>query len=265
MAEVIVVTSGKGGVGKTTTTANVGVSLAALGKKVVLVDGDTGLRNLDILMGLENRIVYNIIDVIEKKCKLRQALVRDKRLDKLFLLPTSQTKNKNDIEPKKMLNLINTLKMDFDYLLIDSPAGIEQGFQNAIIAADKALIVVNPEVTSIRDADRVIGIIKNMGIKDCKVVVNKIDYEMVRNGEMLSLDDIVGNLEIDIIGIIENDKSITISTNRGEPIVLSETSKIGKAFKDIALRITGKEVSFDSYKENGSGFVYTIKKLFISK
>lgn len=261
MGEVIVITSGKGGVGKTTNTANIGTALADIGKKVALVDGDTGLRNLDILMGLENRILYNLFDVIEKKCSLKQALIKDKKYENLYLLSTAQTKNKNDIKPEQMLKLINELKCEFDYILIDSPAGIEQGFENATIAADRAIVVVNPEVTSIRDADRVIGMLKNKGIKN-HVIVNRIDYEMVKNGDMLDVDDIVDSLEIELIGVVPSDKAITISTNRGKPITLNEDSKVGRAFKEIAIRITGKEVPFEFYKENDSGFTDVIKKLF---
>jgi len=265
MGEVIVITSGKGGVGKTTNTANIGTALADIGKKVVVVDGDTGLRNLDILMGLENRIVYNLIDVIEEKCSLKQALIKDKKYENLYLLSTSQTKNKNDIKPEQMSKLIDELKCKFDYILIDSPAGIEQGFDNATIGADRALVVVNPELTSIRDAYRVIGMLDNKGIKNNRVIVNKIDYEMVKNGEMLDADDIVNNLDIELIGIVPIDKSITISTNKGQPVTLNRNSKVGRAFNEIAIRIIGEEVPFEFYKTNDSGFVDVIRNLFVTK
>jgi len=265
MAEVIVVTSGKGGVGKTTNTANIGTALANIGKKVVLVDGDTGLRNLDILMGLENRIVYTLVDVIEGKCELRQALIKDKKYDNLYLLSTAQNKNKNDIKPEQMLKLINELKCEFEYILIDSPAGIEQGFDNAVVGVDRALIVVNPEVTSIRDADRVIRMLEDRGIKNNNIIVNRIDYDMVKNGDMLDVNDIVDNLEVELIGIVPSHKSITISTNRGQPITSNENSKVGRAFKEIAIRITGKEIPFEFYKENNDGFTNVIKKLFVAK
>ena len=264
MGEVIVITSGKGGVGKTTNTANIGNALADIGKKVVLVDGDTGLRNLDILMGLENRIVYNLIDVIEEKCSLKQALIKDKKYENLYLLSTSQTKNKNDINPEQMGKLIDELKCKFDYILIDSPAGIEQGFDNAIMGADRALVVVNPELTSIRDAYRVIGMLKDRGLKNQKVIVNKIDYEMVKNGDMLDADDIVNNLDIELIGIVPSDKSITIATNKGEPTSLNRNSKVGKAFNEIAIRITGEEILFEYYKQKDSRFAQVIRKLFIN-
>ena len=193
MGVSIVITSGKGGVGKTTTTANLGTALAALGNKVVVVDGDTGLRNLDVLMGLENRIVYTIIDVIEGRCRLKQALIKDKRFQNLFLLPTAQTKDKDDISPQQMLKLVNELKKDFDYILIDSPAGIEQGFENAVIGADRAIVVVNPEITSVRDADRVIGKLDAKGLEDHGVIVNRLNYEMTKRGDMLDVSDIIRN------------------------------------------------------------------------
>ena len=262
MGEVIVVTSGKGGVGKTTTTANIGTALAAMGKRVVLVDGDTGLRNLDILMGLENRVVYNFLDVIEMKCSLKQALVKDKKFDNLFLLATSQIKNKNDVESEKMIALIGELKKQFDYVIIDSPAGIEKGFENSAIAADIALIVVNPEMTSIRDANRVIGMLKDMKISNCKIIINRIDYDMIKSGDMLNIEDIVSSLEIEPIGVVPSDKAITISTNRGEPIVLSEGTKLAKAFKEISLRILGEEIPFENEETK---FVDIFKKLFASK
>jgi septum site-determining protein MinD len=267
--EVIVITSGKGGVGKTTITANVGSALASMGKRVALVDGDTGLRNLDVLMGLENRVVYNLIDVLEEKCSLKQALIKDKRYEELFLLPTAQFRDKKDITPEQMLDLINQLRSLFDYILIDCPAGIEQGFENAVISADRAIVVINPEVTSIRDADRVIGKLEEKGFNDIKLIINRIDYEMVKNGDMLSVEDIVDILNIKLIGIVINDRAITISTNRGEPIVLNGNSKIGECLKKIAMRIIGDEIPFESNVENISNnngnFVNTLKKLFISK
>lgn len=265
MGEVIVVTSGKGGVGKTTITANIGAALAMLGKKVVLVDGDTGLRNLDILMGLENRVVYNLVDVIEGNCSLKQALIAHKKYPDLRMLPTSQMKNKNDVKPEEIITIIKTLKEEYDYVFIDSPAGIEQGFESSAIAAEKALVVVNPEVTSVRDADRVIGILDNMGIKDHKVIINRIDYEMVKNGDMLDVDDIINSLEVKIIGVIPSDKSITISINRGEPIGLDSNSKMGKIFGQIAMRIQGYEVPFEPFEESEGRFVNVVKKWFVTK
>lgn len=261
MGESIVVTSGKGGVGKTTTTANIGTALAEMGKKVAVVDGDTGLRNLDVLLGLENRIVYTLVDVIEKRCKLRQALIKDKKTEKLFLLPTAQTKDKDDIKSEDMLRIVNELKEEFDYVIIDCPAGIEQGFENAIVGADRALIVVNPELTSVRDADRVIGKLDAKELTKHELIVNRMNYEMAKSGNMLDVSDIVDNLAIKLIGIVPDDKNITISTNKGEPIVLKESSMSGQAFMDIAKRITGEEVPFMAPK-NSTGFASLFKKLF---
>lgn len=262
MGEAIVITSGKGGVGKTTTTANIGTALASLGKKVVVVDGDTGLRNLDVLMGLENRIVYTVIDVIEKRCRTKQALIKDKRFPNLFLMPTAQTKDKTDIQPQEMLKLVTELKEDFDYILIDCPAGIEQGFENAIIGAERALIVVNPEITSVRDADRVIGKLDARGLEDHKLIINRLNYEMSEKGDMLGADDIVETLSVKLMGIVPDDKNITVSTNKGEPIVLSEDSVSGKAFKNIARRIIGEDVPLLDLSSTETGFFKSLKKFF---
>jgi septum site-determining protein MinD len=262
MGEAIVVTSGKGGVGKTTTSANIGTALASMGKKVVVVDGDTGLRNLDVLMGLENRIVFTLMDVIEEKCRLKQALIKDKRFTNLFLLPTAQTRDKNDIKIGQMKKLIEDLKGEFDYVIIDCPAGIEQGFENAVVAADRALIVVNPEVTSVRDADRVIGKLDSKGVDDHQLIINRVNYEMTKNGDMLDINDILDSLAIKLIGAVPDDRSITISTNKGEPIVLDDKSAAGQAFRNIARRITGEEVPIMDMNMNRSGILSALKKLF---
>jgi septum site-determining protein MinD len=262
MGEAIVVTSGKGGVGKTTTTANIGTALAAMGKKVVLVDGDTGLRNLDVLMGLENRIVNTLVDVIEGRCRLKSALIKDKRFNNLFLLPTAQTRDKNDVESSKMLQLVEQLKEEFDYVIIDCPAGIEQGFENAVIGADRAVIVVNPELTSVRDADRVIGKLDAKGLDRHDLVINRINYEMTKKGDMLDISDILECLAIKLLGVVPDDKNVTISTNRGEPIVLDEKAHSGQAFKNIARRITGEEVPLMSLENEEGGFLSSIKKIF---
>lgn len=262
MGVSIVITSGKGGVGKTTTTANIGTALAALGNKVVVVDGDTGLRNLDVLMGLENRIVYTLMDAIEGRCRLKQALIKDKRFSNLCLLPTAQTKDKDDITPQDMLKLVGELKEDFDYVLIDSPAGIEQGFENAVIGADRAVVVVNPEITSVRDADRVIGKLDAKGLEDHGVIVNRLNYDMAKNGDMLDVSDIIETLSVKLIGVVPDDKNITISTNKGEPIVLEDKSKSGQAFRNIAKRITGEEVPIMQLGKESSGFIGSLKKLF---
>jgi septum site-determining protein MinD len=262
MGEAIVVTSGKGGVGKTTTSANIGTALAAMDKRVVVVDGDTGLRNLDVLMGLENRIVFTLMDVIEGKCRLKQALIKDKRLPNLFLLPTAQTRDKNDIKIEQMQKLVEDLKVEFDYVIIDCPAGIEQGFENAVVGADRALIVVNPEVTSVRDADRVIGKLDSKGIDDHQLIINRINYEMTKNGDMLDINDILDSLAVKLIGAVPDDRSITISTNKGEPIVLDEKAAAGQAFRNIARRITGEKIPIMDLNLNHSGILSSLKKIF---
>ncbi|MBU3196048.1 septum site-determining protein MinD [Clostridium algidicarnis] len=262
MGEAIVITSGKGGVGKTTTTANIGTALASMGKRVVVIDGDTGLRNLDVLMGLENRIVFTILDILEDRCRLKQALIKDKRFPNLFLLPTAQTRDKGDIKPEQMLNLVNELKEEFDYVIIDSPAGIEQGFENSVVGADRAIVIVNPEITSVRDADRVIGKLDSKGLENHEVIVNRLNYEMTKNGNMLDIDDIVDTLSIRLLGVVPDDRSITISTNKGEPIVLDEKAIAGKAFINIAKRIIGEEVPLLNLDVEQSGFLSALKNLF---
>lgn len=251
MGEVIVVTSGKGGVGKTTTTANIGAGLASLGKKVVLVDADIGLRNLDVVLGLENRIVYDIVDVTSGNCRLRQALIKDKRLEGLHLLPAAQTKDKTAVSPDQMRELCAELKKDFDYIIIDCPAGIEQGFRNAIAGADKAIVVTTPEVSAVRDADRIIGLLEAAELRDPKLIINRIRPKMVRQGDMMSIDDIIDILAVDLIGIIPEDDMIVITTNRGEPVVLDLGSRSGLAYRNINRRILGEDVPLMSIEEDG--------------
>ena len=262
MGVSIVITSGKGGVGKTTTTANIGTALAAQGKKVVVVDGDTGLRNLDVLMGLENRTVYTVIDVIEKRCRTKQALIRDKRFNNLYLLPTAQTKDKNDISPEQMLRLVNELKEEFDYVILDCPAGIEQGFENAIVGADRAIVVVNPEITSVRDADRVIGKLDAKGLENHEVIVNRLNYEMTKKGDMLDISDIIETLSVKLLGVVPDDRNITVSTNKGEPIVLDEKASAGQAFRNIGRRIIGEDVPIMDLNTEHQGIFSSILKLF---
>ncbi|GLC32196.1 septum site-determining protein MinD [Clostridium omnivorum] len=265
MGEAIVITSGKGGVGKTTTTANIGTALAAMGKKVVVVDGDTGLRNLDVLMGLENRIVFTLLDVLEEKCRLKQALIKDKRFNNLFMLPTAQTRDKDDVDSEKMLSTVNQLKEEFDYVIIDCPAGIEQGFENAVVGADRAIVVVNPELTSVRDADRVIGKLDSKGLERHELVINRLNHEMVKKGDMLDINDILDSLAIKLIGVVPDDRNVTVSTNKGEPIVLDDKAFSGQAFKNIAKRIVGEEVPFMSLDNDEGGFLSSLKKIFKKK
>ena len=259
MSEIIVITSGKGGVGKTTTSANVGTGLAILGKKVVLIDTDIGLRNLDVVMGLENRIVYNLVDVVEGNCRMKQALIKDKRYPNLFLLPSAQTRDKTSVNPGQMVKLVDDLREEFDYVLLDCPAGIEQGFQNAIAGADRALVVTTPEVSAIRDADRIIGLLEASGMKTIDLVVNRIRMDMVRRGDMMSLDDVMDILAIDIIGAVPDYEDIVISTNQGEPLVGIGTPA-GQAYMDICKRITGETVPLLNMAARG-GFFFKLSNL----
>ena len=241
-ARVIVITSGKGGVGKTTTTANIGASLAEKGHKVLLIDTDIGLRNLDVVMGLENRIVYDLIDVIEERCRISQALIKDKRCPNLVLLPAAQIRDKNDVSTDQMKELIFSLKESFDYILIDCPAGIEQGFKNAIAAANEAIVVTTPEVSATRDADRIIGLLEAAGIKNPRLVINRLRIDMVKDKNMLSVEDILDILAVKLLGVVPDDENVVISTNKGEPLVYKGDSLAAKAFKNIASRIEGVEV-----------------------
>ncbi len=243
MSEVIVITSGKGGVGKTTTTANVGTGLAMLGKSVIMIDTDIGLRNLDVVMGLENRIVYNLVDVIEGKCRLKQALIKHKKHANLCLLPSAQTRDKDSVTPEQMKELVEELKKEFDYILLDCPAGIEQGFKNAIAGADRALVVTTPEVSAIRDADRIVGILEANEMARIDLVINRIRIDLVKRGEMLNVNDVNDILALPLIGIVPDDENIVISTNQGEPLVGNNT-KAGQAYMNICKRITGEEVPF---------------------
>ncbi|MBP3703611.1 MAG: septum site-determining protein MinD [Lachnospiraceae bacterium] len=251
MGEVIVITSGKGGVGKTTTTANVGTGLAKEGKKVVLIDTDIGLRNLDVVMGLENRIVYNLVDVIEGNCRIKQALIKDKRYPNLYLLPSAQTRDKTSVNPEQMGKLANELKEEFDYILLDCPAGIEQGFKNAIAGADRALVVTTPEVSAVRDADRIIGLLEANEVGQTDLIVNRLRSDMVKRGDMMSADDVVEILAINLIGVVPDDESIVISTNQGEPLVGSKCLA-GQAYENICRRIMGEDVPLlDLYQKSG--------------
>ena len=261
MGEVIVVTSGKGGVGKTTTVANVGTGLAIQNKKVVLIDTDIGLRNLDVVMGLENRIVYDLVDVVEGVCRLKQALIKDKRYEGLYLLPAAQTKDKNAVSPKQMQDLCQELKKEFDYVIIDCPAGIEQGFKNAIAGANRAVVVTTPEVSAVRDADRIIGLLEANELANPLLIINRIRIDMVKRGDMMDIDDMIEILAIDLIGVVPDDENIIISTNKGEPVVSDMQSKAGQAYRNITQRIIGEHIPIMDL-EMGKGIMEKIKRVF---
>ena len=242
MGKVRVVTSGKGGVGKTTAVANIGTGLAREGHSVALVDTDIGLRNLDVVMGLENRIIFDLVDVVDQTCKLEQALIRDRRFQNLQLLPAAQTRDKTAVTPEQMKKVIEALREQNDYVLIDCPAGIEQGFYNAIAGADKAVVVTMPEVSSIRDADRIIGLLNANGITSQELVINRIRPEMVRRGEMMRADDVLDVLGVPLLGLVPDDEQIIRSTNMGQPVVLDKHAPAGQAYRNIVRRIGGAQV-----------------------
>ena len=251
-AQVVTITSGKGGVGKTTAVANLAVALASSGSKVVCIDGDIGLRNLDVILGLENRIVYDIVDVIEGRCRLKQAMIRDKKLPELYLIPAAQTRDKNAVSPSDMNRLIKDLRADYDFVLIDSPAGIERGFRNAIAAADRVLVVTNPEVSAVRDADRVIGILEAEEKGPAALIINRLNPSLVKNHDMLSSDDVLDLLAVELIGIVPEDENVIIGSNRGAPVASDPKSKAGQAFRNIARRLKGETVPFMDLDNQGS-------------
>ena len=261
MGQAIVVTSGKGGVGKTTTSANIGTALALLGKKVCLVDTDIGLRNLDVVMGLENRIVYDLCDVADNRCRLQQALVKDKRFEELYMLPAAQTKDKNCISPQQVKDIVLELKKQFEYIIIDCPAGIEQGFQNAIAGADQAIVVTTPENAAVRDADRVIGLLEGSHLQCPKLVINRIQDKMVKCGDMLDVEAILQVLNTDLIGIVPDDKLVIKAANCGEPTVMNPQSPAAIAYRNIARRILGDTVPLMKMEQQQS-FMTRIKKMF---
>ena len=253
MGEVIVITSGKGGVGKTTSSANIGTGLAKLDTSVLMIDTDIGLRNLDVVMGLENRIVYNLVDVIEGECRLKQALIKDRHYPNLQLLPSAQTKDKSAVRPEQMIKLINGLKKNFDYIILDCPAGIEQGFRNAIAAADRALVVTTPEVSAIRDADRIIGLLEEKGIRRNHLIVNRLRPELVKRGDMMSAQDIIDLLGVPLIGVIPDDEAVIVATNQGQSLIEGETLP-GQAYRNIVRRIAGEDVPYLDLNRHG-GFL----------
>ncbi|WP_047981706.1 septum site-determining protein MinD [Ornithinibacillus contaminans] len=261
MGEAIVITSGKGGVGKTTTTANIGTALALMGKKVCLIDTDIGLRNLDVVMGLENRIVYDIVDVVQGRCKLKQALIKDKRFDYLSLLPAAQTSDKSAVTPEGMREIIKELKTEYDYIIIDCPAGIEQGYQNAVAGADRAIVVTTPEKSSVRDADRIIGLLEKEDMEPPSLVINRIRKHMMKNGDMLDIDEIVQILSIDLIGIVLDDDEVIKASNHGEPVAFQPNTKASIAYRNIARRILGESVPLQSLDDE-SGMFQKVKKFF---
>lgn len=263
MSEIIVVTSGKGGVGKTTAVANIGTGLAKLDKKVVVVDTDIGLRNLDVVLGLENRIVYNLIDVIEGNCRLKQALIKDKQHSNLFLLPSAQTRDKTAVTPEQMIKLTDELRDEFDYVILDCPAGIEQGFKNAIAGASRAIVVTTPEVSAIRDADRIIGLLEASEIKDINLIINRLRMDMIKRGEMMSIEDVTDILAVELIGAVPDDEEVVIATNQGEPLCGNE-SLSGQAFYNICQRILGADVPLLDFNVK-QGVFKRISGMFKSK
>jgi len=261
---VIVITSGKGGVGKTTASANIGTALAASGASVALVDMDIGLRNLDILMGLENRVVYNLVDVVEEKCKLRQALVKDKRLPNLCLLPAAQTRDKTAVNAEQMQKLCNEMKQLFDFTIVDSPAGIESGFQNAIAGAEEAIVIATPEMSAVRDADRVIGLLeaRKDEISQYRLVINRIRPAMVKTNDMMSVEDVLEILSVKLLGVVPEDEEIIVSTNKGEPVSATDNKLAGQAYRNIARRLRGEEVPFLDLNAVNSTWIDKIVKIF---
>ena len=259
---IIVITSGKGGVGKTTTTANLAVALANEGYRVVAIDGDVGLRNLDVIMGLENRIVYTLVDVIEGTCRLNQAMIRDKRTENLYMIPTAQSRTKDAVSAEQMLDICGQLRKEFDFVLIDSPAGIEAGFRNAAAGADEALVVTTPEVSAVRDADRIIGLLDSMEKAPISLIINRIKPDMVKRGDMLSTEDVLDILAVDLIGVVPDDESVVTSSNKGEPLTFSNSSRATKAFLNIAKRICGNEVPFMDLSDDQKGFFSSLKRIF---
>lgn len=259
-AKVITISSGKGGVGKTTTTANLAVALAQLNQKVVCIDGDIGLRNLDVILGLENRIVYDLVDVVEGRCRIRQAMIRDKRLDTLFLIPAAQTRDKSAVSPSDMIRLCEELKDEVDWIIIDSPAGIERGFRNALAPADLVLVVTNPEVSSVRDADRIIGLVEAEEKGPAQLILNRVNPTLTKRGDMLNTEDVLELLAIDLIGVIPEDESVIVASNKGQPVTFSNNSKAGQAFRNIAKRLLGEEIPFMDL-EPGKNFFNKLAKM----
>jgi septum site-determining protein MinD len=266
MTRIVVITSGKGGVGKTTTTANLGMALAKIGRQVALVDADFGLRNLDLLLGLENRIVYTAVEVLARECRLEQALVKDKRQPNLVLLPAAQNRTKEAVTPDQMKLLVNALAQKYQYIIIDSPAGIEMGFKNAIAPANEALIVTTPEIAAVRDADRVVGLLEAQGVKRIHLIINRIKPAMVRLNDMMSVQDVQELLAVPLIGVIPDDERVIVSTNRGEPLVLSENPSLAAAaYDNIARRLEGETVDFLDFDSSQDNLFSRLRRLLWTK
>jgi septum site-determining protein MinD len=260
MSECIVITSGKGGVGKTTTTANLGVALARSGAKVAVVDADIGLRNLDVILGLENRIVYDLVHVIEGECRLKQALIRDKRAEGLYLLPAAQTRDKNAVTPAQMRELVRQMKEEFDFVLMDCPAGIEQGFKNAIAGADRAIIVTTPEVSAIRDADRIIGMVEAAELPEPELIINRVRPRMVASGDMMNKEDILEILAIPLLGLVPDHEDVIVTANRGMPAAFDDESIVGEAYRRIARRVKGEKDVPELVLDHDTSFWATLKR-----
>jgi septum site-determining protein MinD len=260
-ARIITVTSGKGGVGKTTTTANIAVALANMGQRVVCIDSDIGLRNLDVVLGLENRIVYDLVDIVEKRCRIRQAMIRDKRFEDLFLIPAAQTRDKSAISPSDMITLVGEIKDEADWILIDSPAGIERGFRNAIAPASEVIVVTNPDVSAVRDADRIIGIIEAEQKGPAKLILNRVNAQLIQRGDMINTDDVLELLAVQLLGIVPEDEHVIISTNLGKPVALDNKSKAGVAFNNIARRMMGDDIPFMDL-EHKSDLIQRLSRVF---
>jgi septum site-determining protein MinD len=260
-ANIVTITSGKGGVGKTTATANISVALAQLGQKVVCIDSDIGLRNLDVVLGLENRIVYDLVDVIEERCRIRQAMIKDKRFNELYLIPAAQTRDKNAVSPSDMIAVCDQIAEEFDFILIDSPAGIERGFKNAIAPANLVIVVTNPDVSAVRDADRIIGLIEAEEKGPARLIINRLNPHLIRRGDMLDAEDVLDLLAINLLGVVPEDESVIMSTNMGKPVATDEKSTAGQAFRNVARRLMGDEVPLLDLNLK-EGIFHKISKMF---
>ena len=242
-ARVMTLTSGKGGVGKTTATANIGVGLARREQRALVIDADIGLRNLDVVLGLENRIVFDLVDVVEGRARLRQAMIKDKRLnERLQFLPAAQTRDKNAVSPEDMIAICEEVADQFDFIIVDSPAGIEQGFKNAVAPAHEVIVITNPEVSAVRDADRIIGLIESEQKGPARLIINRLNPTMVKRGDMLDTEDILEILGVELLGIVPEDESIVVSSNRGQPVALNGTTAAGAAYDRIVRRLLGEAV-----------------------